>query len=171
MKAPAFCYNWRMKSAVPSLRRVNPEDAAALTALALRSKASNGYDAAFMEACREELTYSAATMAGGETWVAELGGRLAGFIDVRLVDGAAEVFAMFVEPGLKRSGVGRALWQQLETSARHLGASTVMLDADPAAVAFYQAMGVPSLASGPPAPFVGGCCREFGKPCNGNCMA
>jgi GNAT superfamily N-acetyltransferase len=94
-----------------------------------------------MEACRAELTYSAATMARGETWVAELDGKLAGFIDVRLQDGVAEVFAMFVEPGLKRTGVGRALWQQLEASARHLGAVTVMLDADPAAVPFYAAMG------------------------------
>jgi len=141
VKTPAFCYNRRMNSAVPTLRRANPEDAAALTALAFRSKASNGYDRAFMEACRAELTYSAATMARGETWVAELDGELAGFIDVRLQDGVAEVFAMFVEPGLKRTGVGRALWQQLEASARHLGAVTVMLDADPAAVAFYEAMG------------------------------
>jgi ribosomal protein S18 acetylase RimI-like enzyme len=149
VKTPAFCYNCFMIQSAPLLRRAIADDAAVLTALALRSKASNGYDAAFMEACREELTYSAATQAGGETWVAELGGRLAGFIDVRLVDGAAEVFAMFVEPDLKRSGVGRALWQQLETSARHLGASAVMLDADPAAVAFYQAMGCATIGERP----------------------
>ena len=130
-----------MYSAAPSLRRANPEDAAALTSLAFRSKASNGYDAAFMEACRAELTYSAATMAAGETWFAELDGKLSGFIDVRLVDGVAEVFAMFVEPDIKRSGIGRALWHQLEIAARSLGANTVMLDADPAAVPFYEAMG------------------------------
>ncbi len=118
-----------------------PDDAEALSELAFRSKASNGYDATFMDACRVELTFSAATMAAGETWLAELDGKLAGFIDVRLVDGVAEVFAMFVEPDLKRGGVGRALWQQLEIAARSLGANAVMLDADPAAVPFYEAMG------------------------------
>ena len=73
MKTPAFCYNRRMNSAVPSLRRANPEDAAALTALAFRSKASNGYDRAFMEACRAELTYSAATMARASAIVSARG--------------------------------------------------------------------------------------------------
>ncbi|MEE4237286.1 MAG: GNAT family N-acetyltransferase [Anderseniella sp.] len=130
-------------------RRARSEDAEALSGLAFRSKASNGYDTAFMEACRAELTVSAKTMAAGETWLAETGGELAGFIDVRLQDGAAEVFGMFVEPGLKRSGLGRALWQQLEQIARSLGVDTVMLDADPAAVPFYEAMGCTVIGEAP----------------------
>jgi ribosomal protein S18 acetylase RimI-like enzyme len=130
-------------------RRAGPGDAAALSNLAFRSKASNGYDTAFMEACRAELTFTANTMEAGETWLVETGGELAGFIDVRLQDGAAEVFAMFVEPGLKRNGLGRALWQQLETAARNLGADTVMLDADPAAVPFYEAMGCTVVGESP----------------------
>lgn len=130
-------------------RRARPEDAEALSSLAFRSKASNGYDAAFMEACRAELTYSASTMAAGETWLAETGGELAGFIDVRLRDGAAEVFAMFVEPGLKRHGLGRALWKQVEAAACRLGADTITLDADPAAVPFYEAMGCSVIGEAP----------------------
>ena len=38
------------------LRRALPDEAANLSALALRSKALWGYDAAFMEACRSPLT-------------------------------------------------------------------------------------------------------------------
>ena len=50
------------------LRRARPNEAAMLTDLSMRS---NGYDDAFMEACREELTVTAARMAEGEYWVAE----------------------------------------------------------------------------------------------------
>ena len=144
-------------------RRARPEDAEALSSLAFRSKASNGYDEAFMEACRAELTCSACTMAAGETWLAETGGELAGFIDVRLQDGAAEVFAMFVEPGLKRNGLGRALWQQLETAARSLGADAVMMDADPAAVPFYEAMGCTVVGESPSGSIPGRMLPRMGK--------
>ena len=39
-----------------ALRPARPEEAPALTELCLRSKAVWGYDAAFMQACRRELT-------------------------------------------------------------------------------------------------------------------
>lgn len=136
-------------------RRAMPDDAGALSDLAFRSKASNGYDAAFMEACRAELRYSATTMAAGEAWLAMTGGELAGFIDVRLQDGVAEVFAMFVEPGLKRRGAGEALWRQVELIARRVGVDTVMLDADPAAVPFYEAMGCTVVGEAPSGPIPG----------------
>ena len=146
--APAFCYgagmnghSQEMTGSEVIVRKARPGEAAALSELAMRSKASNGYDAAFMEACRAELTYTPATIATGETWAAERAGVVEGFFDIRLEDGVAEVYAMFVEPGLKRGGVGLALWTRLEACARAMGARCVGLDADPAAVAFYQAMG------------------------------
>ena len=40
------------------VRRAGPGDAAALSSLAFRSKASWGYDIEFMKRCRQELTYS-----------------------------------------------------------------------------------------------------------------
>jgi len=132
------------------LRRANDGDAKALTALALRSKASNGYDEAFMQACEAELTYTAATIARGDTWVAENPERrLLGFFDLRPEGRSGEVFAMFVEPDEKRAGVGRALWSQLEACARRRGLACIGLDADPNAVAFYSAMGMTIVGRSP----------------------
>lgn len=138
------------------IRRARAREAQALTALALRSKASNGYDEAFMRACEAELTYTTRTIAEGETWVAEtIDGRLQGFFDLRRTDDGTEVFAMFVEPGLKRSGVGRALWQKLESCARDMGAERVGLDADPSAVPFYSAMGMEVVGYSPSGSILG----------------
>jgi GNAT superfamily N-acetyltransferase len=123
------------------IRPARPDEAEALTALALRSKASNGYDAAFMAACRDELT-----VRFGEGRTIRLAqdrtGRLAGFFTLCCGGGAAEVDAFFVDPAAKRSGVGRMLWRDLERQALVHGARTVMLDADPQAVPFYRAMGL-----------------------------
>ncbi len=52
-----------MANTPATIRLARPEDAATVTALAFRSKASNGYDAAFMAACRDELTFDAETFA------------------------------------------------------------------------------------------------------------
>ncbi|MET3598041.1 GNAT superfamily N-acetyltransferase [Mesorhizobium shonense] len=134
------------------IRRATAEEAPALIALALRSKASNGYDEAFLRACEAiyVLNYTAQTIANGETWVAETAdGWLHGFFDLRRSDDGAEVWAMFVEPELKRSGVGRALWRQLETCARSMGAERISLLADPFAVPFYAAMGMEVVGTEP----------------------
>jgi hypothetical protein len=55
------------------IRKARPEDVKDLTELSIRSKRSNGYDEAFMAACREELTVTEDHLADGEYWVAESG--------------------------------------------------------------------------------------------------
>ena len=51
------------------IRKARPDEAAEITALSIRSKRSNGYDEAFMAACREELTVTEDDLADGEYWV------------------------------------------------------------------------------------------------------
>ncbi len=121
-----------------------------ITPLAFRSKASNGYDAAFMAACRAELTFDAGSFARGETWLYEdAAGRVLGFFDLRLEDGTAEVYALFVEPDCKGAGVGRALWSMLAARAAALGAGRIGVDSDPAAVPFYLRMGMEPAGEAP----------------------
>ena len=135
-----------------NVRKARPDEAAALTDLCIRSKQSNGYDDAFMAACRDELTISENRLQGGEFWVAvddgDRGdGGLCGCacLDVD-VDGTAdspegEVHAFFIDPDRKRQGVGRLLWQKLLERAEANGLSKLYLDADPFAVPFYEALG------------------------------
>jgi len=125
----------------PTIRRARREEAALLSDLALRAKAHWGYDDAFMEMCREELSVTISDIEGGTVWVAEAGGSVLGFMDLRMADGVAELDACFVEPTAIGSGVGRALWAQAETLARAAGAGEIGLDSDPYAEGFYLAMG------------------------------
>lgn len=132
------------------LRKAAPADTGALTALAMRSKAHWGYDEAFMEACRDELTITEDGMRLGETWLAEDdGGRIVGFFDLRAEDGVAELYDLFVDPDAMGLGAGRLLWNKLEGVAGAMGVNTIGIDADPHAVAFYEHMGAGVVGESP----------------------
>jgi len=119
--------------------------------LAFRAKASHGYDAAFMEACRAELTIAPAGFDKRVFWVAEdPEGRVLGFAGLwPAVDGAAEVDPLYIEPSLQRGGVGSLLWAALEAHARETGAERIVLDSDPHAVGFYERMGCRVIGEAP----------------------
>lgn len=125
-----------------AIRHARPEDAPALTALALRSKAHWGYPQEFMEACRAELTYDEAYLSTHTVYVLEAGGRLTGFYSLeRLSAEELEMGALFVEPEEIGHGYGRLLVEQALEAAREMGASTVVIQGDPHARGFYLAMG------------------------------
>ncbi|MEO1160614.1 MAG: GNAT family N-acetyltransferase [Pseudomonadota bacterium] len=131
------------------MRRAVATDADALSDLAFRSKASNGYDADFMEACRDELAVTPEIIAEGGIRVSEVNGKPVGFFDIRLENDSAEVYSLYVDPDIKRSGVGRKLWAALEERAVAMAAKAIELDADPAAVEFYTAMGCSVIGQAP----------------------
>ena len=137
------------KDAAPLVRRATAGDAAALTELALGSKAAWGYDAAFMAACRDELTITAAAIAAQPTWVLEERGARAGFYQLNVVQRLAEVAQFFIAPGRLRGGLGRRLWQHLETQARAAGCTRLEVDFDPHAEGFYRAMGMARCGAAP----------------------
>lgn len=123
------------------LRRAQPGEAQLLTELAIRSKASNGYDAAFMAACKAELEIWPDRIWDGEIWVVEQGRDVAGFGELRIEQGTAEILNIFVAPECKGSGIGRLLWAKLEERARALQADRMGVGSDPAAFGFYKRMG------------------------------
>jgi GNAT superfamily N-acetyltransferase len=131
------------------IRRAEVSEASVLTDLALRSKAHWGYDDAFMAMCVEELTTHPATIEGGKVWVAEIGDRIVGMVEIVPEGRAAELRMIFVEPDAIGSGIGRALWEHAESEARTLGAERLELDADPNAVPFYERMGMRIVGESP----------------------
>lgn len=131
------------------LRPATESDCEFLTDLSYRSKASNGYEAGFMEACREELAVTPATIGEGELWITESDGKPVGFFDIRLENDTLEVYALYVDPDLKRSGIGRKLWAVMEERAIAMAAKAIELDADPSAVGFYKAMGCGVIGQSP----------------------
>ncbi|GAA3739631.1 GNAT family N-acetyltransferase [Leifsonia bigeumensis] len=154
------------------IRQARADDAGRLSELALRSKAHWGYDAEFLEACRAELTVTAKQCAAGEVSVAEGdGGEFAGFSRVvsdasgsgraaglgrasdagtgagAEVEGVLE--ALFVDPAFIGQGVGGRLLRHALARAAAMGLTSLVLDADPFAVPFYEHCGASIIGTAP----------------------
>lgn len=139
------------------LRPAVPDDARALTALALRSKAYWGYDDAFMKACVTELTITPERIAGEDITVAEADGVIAGMVSLAQGDSddVRELEDMFVDTGFIGSGLGARLMAHAEDTARALGATHIDVDADPNAQGFYERCGYKLIGSSPSASIPG----------------
>ena len=133
------------------IRLAKPDETAVLTELSLRSKRSNGYDDAFMDACREELTVTVERMEEGEYWVAD-SGVICGCVCLTpdISDkNTAEINAFFIDPHWQRKGIGRLLWEKMLERAAQRDITRLVLDADPYAVSFYEAMGFKTIGKTP----------------------
>jgi GNAT superfamily N-acetyltransferase len=129
-----------------------PAEAAALSALALRSKGYWGYDAAFLDACRDELTLSPDQAAAARV-VRDAGGAVRGFHllapDADVHPGRGELLMLFVDPSAIGRGVGRALLEDAVRYAARRGWSTLRVESDPGAEGFYLAHGARRVGSVP----------------------
>lgn len=113
-----------------------------LSALCLRSKAVWGYDKAFLEACRAELTIAEDELLDSEIGVAMAGPHIAGIVQVRSHAQQAVLEKIFVEPRSIGRGLGRTLFHWALERARITGAEQMIVDADPSAIPFYRTMGM-----------------------------
>ncbi len=136
-----------------SIRLARIDEADALTALCVRSKRSNGYDAAFMAACVDELMVTPARLEAGNFWVAEdtesrvLCGCAGLTMGTRNATGEVDMF--FVDPDWQGRGAGKALWAVLHGVARGNGLRMLGLDSDPFAEAFYKRLGFETVGRAP----------------------
>ena len=112
-----------------------------LSELCLRSKAVWGYDQAFIEAFRTELTLLPEDLIATRIVVAEDDNSLAGVAQVRVTDAEADLLKLFIEPSRLRNGIGRILFRWATEQARQMGANKLFIVADPDAAPFYRRMG------------------------------
>ncbi len=136
------------------LRQARADEAQLLSDLAMRSKQSNGYDDEFMEQCRDEITVTEKSLLAAEFWVAETTverSAVCGCVGLSVDEAgnSAEVCSFFVDPDWKRKGIGRLLWLDLVKRAVNIGIRQLRLDADPCAVAFYEALGFETVSYKP----------------------
>jgi len=148
-----------------AIRAARPDEAAELSALALRSKAHWGYDQSFLEACREELTippekvtakrtYVAVSNAGVAGKASRIGpdgapGRILGFGTIEGDPPAGELGMLFIDPDVIGRGVGGALFSHLAATATELGFHRLTIAADPNAEPFYLARGAVRIGAVP----------------------
>ncbi len=133
------------------IRPARAEDAEVLSDLAFRSKAHWGYADDFMEACRDELTYTPEQVASGDFHVLDSDGRIAGFYALtKISPDTAELEAMFVEPERIGEGCGRALMQDALSRAGSLEhIQRLVIQADPHAAEFYRRAGATLIGERP----------------------
>lgn len=131
------------------LRPARPADLQALSGLALRSKAHWGYDAAFLDACRAELTITEARLAAETIRLAENGGRIGGFYAIAMEADIADLMDLFVDPPLIGLGLGTLLWADMLACAAALGARKLTVEADPNAMPFYEGRGLKQIGKVP----------------------
>lgn len=133
-----------------NIRLATSNDCAALTDVCFRSKQSNGYDDAFMEACREDLRVGDDTLSKMTLWLAEDDGVVLGCAALKQSNREqGEVSLFFVDPNVQGRGVGRMLWTVVFKTAHERKISTLVLFADPAAVGFYTKLGFTEVGSAP----------------------
>jgi len=102
------------------IRPATPDEAASISALAMRPKAAWGYSPAFMDACCAELTWS-----------------------------AQDLETLFVEPARIGTGVGRALIEHVKSEALARGAQVLLIQGDPHAAQFYRGAGAEHVGARP----------------------
>jgi len=120
-------------------RRIGPEAAPALAPLHARAFAPGWSRSALAQMIASPGVLALAASPAGEAEDA-----LAGFILVRAVAGEAEVLTLAVEPGARRTGVGRTLVEAACDLASDAGAQTLWLEVavdNAAARALYAAAG------------------------------
>jgi hypothetical protein len=130
-----------------AFRRARPEEAAALTALALRSKRRWGYYDAFMAAAAADMQITPQLIVSAVTVVAERGGAILGFYVLSIEPDGPTLRDLWVEP--IAIGTGAALWAHMLTTARDQRLPTVRLSSDPNAAGFYARMGARQIGEVP----------------------
>jgi GNAT superfamily N-acetyltransferase len=131
----------RVMSAPLVLRRAVCGEAAAITGLVLRSKASWGYDAHFMRRAAAELVVSEQDIAARDVFVAQAGQALAGVAGIDHLAQPPELDLLFVDPAHQGTGLGRALLRHALQAAHARGLRELAIASDPYAEAFYLSQG------------------------------
>ena len=133
------------------IRPAAPAEAAALSALCLRSKAAWGYDAAFLARARALLEVPPAMIIAGDVWVAEEGGGVRGVVALGpgAVQGERELALLFVAPERMRHGIGLALLRHAAAEAARRGATALTILSDPHAAGFYARAGATPAGEAP----------------------
>jgi GNAT superfamily N-acetyltransferase len=129
-----------VKGTVLLLRSANKDEREALGALKLRATLAWG------DHTREVLLALGGDELAAEllaaSFVAEIGGRIAGFATLVTKDDLeAEVEELFIEPSEWRKGIGTRLLKEAERRAIVAGARRLRVAANPRAQAFYEACG------------------------------
>jgi GNAT superfamily N-acetyltransferase len=115
---------------------------AALESLQLRASLTNAGDREAVLAHPDAIDLPVSQLASGDVFVLELNGYMAGFAALESrPDGNTELDGLFVEPDIRRRGVGRSLVEHCARIALAKGARALFVIGNPHAEEFYISCG------------------------------
>jgi GNAT superfamily N-acetyltransferase len=115
---------------------------AALEGLQLRASLTNAGDREAMLANPDAIDLPVGQIASGDVFVLELNGSIAGFAALESrPDGDTELDGLFVEPDVRRRGVGRSLVEHCAKIALTKGSRALHVIGNPHAEEFYLSCG------------------------------
>ncbi|HEY4300164.1 MAG TPA: GNAT family N-acetyltransferase [Candidatus Didemnitutus sp.] len=123
------------------IARARPEDAGALTGIAVAAKGHWGYPESWIHRWADVLTVTSDYIRTNPTFIAFAEERMVGFHALQLHAGEAALDHLWVIPSAMRGGIGRALFVHAEATARDAGAVVMRIEGDPHAEGFYRRMG------------------------------
>jgi GNAT superfamily N-acetyltransferase len=132
-----------MRERAVQVRLSRVEEAEALGALCVRSKAHWGYDEAFMRLAAPALSVQPEAIREGRVFVAvDADDRPRGVarLDIESPE-VAELGLLFVDVPAMGTGVGAALFRHVAAEARRRGCRRMGILSDPYAAPFYERMG------------------------------
>jgi GNAT superfamily N-acetyltransferase len=126
-----------------SVRTAVVAERRALEGLMMRASVASTRYGPELQAHPDAVSVPAEQFADGLVRVAERDdGTVAGFaVLLPPVDGVCELDAIFVEPSVMRTGIGRALMDDAVARARDWGATEIQVVANPDALRFYERVG------------------------------
>ena len=131
------------------IRTAKAEENEALSSLAMRSKAHWNYDTDFLEACRQDLTYTQQDISHHTVYVVEEMRQVVGFYRLEIRENELELSDLFIEPSKIGQGYGKRLWDHAIDQARQLGFHKLSIPSDPYAESFYLSRGSVRIGEAP----------------------
>lgn len=119
-----------------------PQDCPRLSTIAQAAKAHWGYPEAWLEAWRQDLTFTEESLATQEVFGARLDGELQGVCAVAVEGTKVSLEHLWVHPSAMGFGLGRRLFEHAVERAKGAGARRIELRADPNAIGFYTHLGL-----------------------------
>jgi len=126
------------------IRLVSLNEVEKISQLALASKAHWGYSKEFMQACKDELTYTKEMIENDEYvfYLKESNKTIVGFYVLKKLNcDEVELEALFLDPLFIKKGFGQELLNHAKEESVNIGIKLMHIQSDPYAQDFYEKAG------------------------------
>ena len=123
------------------VRRALPEEADALSQIAIAAKRHWGDSERWMEIWTPLLTITPEFISSTDVWVAEANGEITGFYALIFAKQRVNLEHLWILPAYMGKGIGRALFEHALARCREMQCQVLEIVSDPNAQGFYERMG------------------------------